>query len=113
MQWPSTILCSWVYLAFLANGSSSGSQAPFEPMHHQLSCEGIRAELGLHDLTRSSFAGLAVKRRARGPAEPQPLAFPPAARIVDPAVEPFGEKPDRVGNAKRDPLTVDDGHQSV
>src|SRR2546427_12814462 len=47
-------------------------------------------------LPRRPFAPFDVKRRSGGVGQPQPLALPAGFRIVDPAVQPFGEEADRI-----------------
>src|SRR5579862_543010 len=75
--------------------------------------QGIGTQLEVNHFTTGSLARFAVERSSRGPGGPQTFALPSGFRIVDAAVEPFGEKADGVWNAQDHPLAVDQREQRI
>src|ERR1700676_3964052 len=67
----------------------------------------------MHNLTHCPLSGLAVERRSGSPGGPQAFTLPAGLGIVDASVEPFGEKPDRVGHAQDDEFPVDQRQQRI
>jgi len=75
--------------------------------------ERVRAKLEVQDLARRPFAAFDVKRCSGSVGRPQPLALPAGFRIVDPAVQPFGEEAARIGHANDDELPIRQGQQRI
>src|SRR5688572_17062044 len=53
-----------------------------------------------------------MKRCSRAHGRPQPPALPTGVRVVDPAIQPFREKPKRIRHAKDDPFAILQDQQS-
>src|SRR3990170_984690 len=72
----------------------------------------IGTELELHDLARRALAAFHVEGRSRAHRRPEPAALPAGGGIVNSTVQPFGEEPQRVGDAQDDPLSLPQQQES-
>src|SRR5262245_324938 len=66
----------------------------------------VRAELEVHGHRLHALTAFHLPRRAVARGRPQAAAFPAGARVIDAAVEPFGEEAHRIGHAQRHHLAV-------
>src|SRR5271170_3383466 len=73
----------------------------------------VGAHLDVHGVWRHALAAFLEPRRAIAFGRPQAPALPAGLRIVDPGIEALGVKADRVRDAQRHHLAVDQGGEAV
>src|SRR5687768_4073868 len=86
--------------------SPSPPSASRSPSHVALLRQRIRPELEPDRLAGGPLPALHVEGGAGADGGPETAPLPAGLRVVDPAVQPLGVEPQRVGDAQDDPLSV-------
>ena len=77
-------------------------------MLRRLSCERVGSDLEMHHEWPGPLAAFFQPRRAIATRHPEAAALPARIRVIDTAIEALAVEAQRIGNAHRDELAVDE-----